>query len=334
MSRKTLAFAVVVLLAAAACSRAMPDEHAGAQGSRSLSPPTRAQVEAAWLDGTGRKVVVTGHQRVDRSHAAAGTTFDLRKWSFNGPSGWPLTFGEDWSPVSRVVTVGGRVSSTMPDKSWNYLYYVKDSNGAGLRVVVRDWTASYGLTATNVWDGYGPVVREGGEQDNKARFLLEGSYLKGIHDDAVENDDLLSGTVRDCLFDGVFVGFSEQPPDYVSYSNRGSVLKVHRVIARFAPSVQDGKLGSGMVFKWIDYQAGTVDVRHSIFFVEKNSNQNLAGQRFPRGTYKDVTLILGPDFKGPWPVRLPPGVRVTRDVSVYTKARDAWLARHGYSPGG
>ena len=313
MTRKSLLLSTTALLATAACS-----------GSASSTP---AEITSAWLHRPGPKVVVTGHDRVDRPHAASGTTFDLRKWSYEGPSGWPLTLGKERSPVSRVTTVGGRVSSTLPDEPWNYLYHVKDSNGAGLAVAVRDRTETYGFTATNVWDGYVTVVGAGSEQDNKARFLLEGSYLKGVHDDAVQNDDLMSGTVRDCLFDGVFVGFSEQPPGHDSYSNRRSVLKVDGVIARFAPNVYDGKLGSGIVFKWSETKAGTVDVRRSIFFVEENSNLNLSGQRFPPGIYRDVTLVLGPDFKGSWPVTLPPGVRVTRDVSVYTKARDAWLAR-------
>ena len=37
------------------------------------------------------------------------------------------------------------------------------------------------------------------------------------------------------------------------------------------------------------------------------------------GTYENVTILLGPDFEGTWPVTLPPGITVTRDTSVFTE---------------
>ena len=80
---------------------------------------------------------------------------------------------------------------------------------------------------------------------------------------AVENDSLMSGTVRDCLFDDIFVGFSEAPSDGYDYTNHGSVLKVRDVVARFSPSIYDGRTGTGMLFKWDD-AAGSVDAVHRI----------------------------------------------------------------------
>lgn len=319
--RRALALAVMALLAA--CS-----EGAAGSGPPATAPEARTQQGPAWLNESANVKVVRGNRPIDKPRVPQGTVFDLRSWSFHGRSGYPLTFGEDWSPVSRVVTVGGSVSSTLPDRSWNYLYHVNRQDGDGIRVVTNDWTATYGLTLHNVWDGYNPTVEEGSEPDNNARFLLSGCYFKWIHDDAVENDSLMSGTVRDCLFDDIFVGFSEAPSDGYDYTNHGSVLKVRDVIARFSPSIYDGRSGTGMLFKWDD-AAGSVDMRRSVFLFDDNTNQEQGSQRFPRGTYKDVTIVLGPDFEGSWPVPLPPGVKVTRDMSIFTGARDAWLDRHG-----
>ena len=90
---------------------------------------------AARLSDHGFAVLCLAHDH-KRSLAQA----EKIREAFHGRSGYPLTFGEDWSPVSRVVTVGGSVSSTLPDRSWNYLYHVKRQDGDGIRVVTNDWT--------------------------------------------------------------------------------------------------------------------------------------------------------------------------------------------------
>jgi len=296
----------------------------------SFARSTFTQEGLAFLDRANVAVVTGGNQLIV-PQTAADTTFDLRSWAFQGPSGYPFTLGEDSSPLSGAVTVGGSLSSDLPDESWDYLYHENRQAGDGIRVVASDWTATFDLSLTNVWDGYNPRVEDGTEQDNTGKFLLSGCYFDWVHDDAVENDDLMSGTVRDCLFNDVFVGFSEEPSSGNDYTNHGSVLTLRDVIARFSPNVYGGVLGTGKVFKWSD-ASGSVDARNCIFLFDDNTNQSESSQEFPPGTYEDITIVLGPDFEGSWPVPLPAGVTVTRDMTVFTDARDAWLARMGYPP--
>ena len=93
---------------------------------------------------------------------------------------------------------GGTIHGTVPQTSdWQYTY----NNSAALRieaapsVVIDDWRID------SVWD----AIRIGTGTTN---FLIDDAYITNARDDAVENDSLLSGTIRDSLFDGVFSGIS------------------------------------------------------------------------------------------------------------------------------
>jgi hypothetical protein len=56
--------------------------------------------------------------------------------------------------------------------------------------------------------------------------------------------------------------------------------------------------------------------------------QPISHEPFPKGSYSNVTLVLGPNFKATYPTALPKGVRTTRHMSVWRKARRAWLNSH------
>jgi hypothetical protein len=66
-------------------------------------------------------------------------------------------------------------------------------------------------------------------------------------------------------------------------------------------------------------------VRNSIFLLDE---QPIYHEPFPKGSYSNVTLVLGPGFKGRYPTPLPRGVHTTRDMTVWRKARRAWLRSH------
>ena len=322
MARKGWAAGLVVVLAC--CTQ----DPSGGTPSPSTGRSSFSAEALARLEGSN-VVPVEGSGELVVDDVPPETTYDLRTWRYVGASGYPFTLGGDSSPAAGVVTVGGELSSDLPDRSWDYLYHQNRQAGDGIRVVATDQTATFDLTLRNVWDGYNPRVEEGTEQDNTVRFLLSGCYFDRVHDDAVENDDLMSGTVSDCLLDGIFVGFSEEPSEGNDYTNHASVLTLRDVIARFSPWIYDNTLGTGKVFKWSE-AGGSVDAKDCIFYFEANTNQSISAQVFPPGTYEDVTIVLGPDFEGTWPVALPPGVIVTRDTSVFTDARDAWLERAGF----
>lgn len=97
-----------------------------------------------------------------------------------------------------LLIKGGDIWGQVPQYSdWLYTY----NNSAGLRienapsVTIDDWRID------GVWDGIRIAT-------GTTNFLIDDAYLSNVRDDAVENDYVLSGTIRDSLFDGVFSGIS------------------------------------------------------------------------------------------------------------------------------
>jgi hypothetical protein len=233
--------------------------------------------------------------------------------------------GKDDPKVGTVV-VGGAVVGQLPrTATWQDIKTCCDVDA--LRLEGRGWFASYGLYASNIEDGFAPRVPETGGDD---RFLLQGCYMSYIRDDAVENDDVMSGTIRDCLFDGVSRFLSERPSEGTSTSNTGSVVTIDHVLVHMQPMPNDRSAdgaGDGSIFKWSS-AAGRVVMTNSIIYVEEPSQSELGADAFPAGEYRNVTLVLGAGYPGPYRAPLPPGVTVTHDVSVWTQARTRWLRDH------
>jgi hypothetical protein len=285
-------------------------------------------------------------QQYEDSHPAPDTTYDLRRFAstaypFNAL--YAMNIGNS-AAGSGEVTVGGTFVGQQP-RDWTREHVYGTYQGDALRVQVTDPTASYDLRIDNNLDGYNPRVADGTEQDNDVPFLVEGAHMTYIRDDAVEDDDYMSGTIRDSLFDGVFVFLSAQ--NSASFTNTGQVVTIEDTVVRMRamPSERstDGT-GHNKVFKWAYESAGTVVVRNCVFYFEDvpetdgvpSEDPNMY---FPDGTYQDVTVVLGPHFEGDgdgktndldYPVALPAGVTQTRDVSVFRVARNAWLMAHGY----
>lgn len=302
--------------------------------------PTRAEALARPTVVTAPGLWTTAYRE---SRPPAQTTYDLRSYvstAYPASTLYATSFGSSSAAVD-LVTVGGTVLGQVDRRLATEVVY-ENYAGDALRVAAADRTASYDLRVDNVVDGYNPRVAEGTEQDNTARFLLDGAYMTYIRDNAVEDDNLMSGTIRDSLFDGVFNLLSAKPSSSGDYSNLDMVVTLDRVIARLQAlpdaSAPDGT-AHNKVFKWAEEVAGSVVVRDSIFYLEEVPEGNSSNMPFPTGVYEDVTVILGRAFDGDrdgdttdldYPAALPAGVTQTRDISIFTTARDAWLTAHGY----
>jgi hypothetical protein len=260
-------------------------------------------------------------------------TFDLRRLDSVGSFGTDnnLDFGNDCASKHTVV-VGGTVTGTISHSlTWDE---VKDQYDAdGMRLEGEDWMAVFSFSVVNLEDGFAPRVTDGTQDGNDVRFLLAGAYMDWIRDDAIEDDDLMSGVIRNVLIDRTHRFLSARPSSGSDYSNPDMVVKVSNVLVRFRPmpdvDADDGR-GFGGIFKW-DETAGEVNVSDSIFYLDE---QPISDEPFPAGTYSNVTVVLGPDFEGRYPGRLPDGVDVTRDVSIWRRARRAWLEAHPWAPVG
>ncbi|GAA4018901.1 hypothetical protein GCM10022280_18180 [Sphingomonas swuensis] len=108
------------------------------------------------------------------------------------------------SAGANLLIKGGSIWGQVPQTSdWQYTY----NNSAAVRVnnapgvVIDDWRLD------STWDAF----RVTGTSTN---FLIDDAHLSNVRDDALENDDALSGTIRDSLFDGVFSGISLGDSDH------------------------------------------------------------------------------------------------------------------------
>ncbi|HEY8060738.1 MAG TPA: hypothetical protein VID94_18360 [Acidimicrobiales bacterium] len=303
--------------------------------------PTRAEALAR-----PNVVVVPGPWTTtyDVPRPPAETTYDLRSFvstAYPAATRYATHFG-GVNAAFDLVTVGGTVLGQI-DRNLTtedvYALYAGDA----MRVAAADRTATYDLRVDNVVDGYNPRVAAGTEQDNTVRFLLDGAYMTYIRDNAVEDDNLMTGTIRDSLFDGVFNLLSVQPSSTSTYTNISMVVTIDGVIARLQ-ALPDATAADGTahnkVFKWAEELAGSVVVRDSIFYLDEVPEGTISNMPFPPGVYQDVTVVLGPGFDGDrdgdftdldYPVALPVGVTQSRDVSIFTTARNTWLTAHGYN---
>ena len=139
---------------------------------------------------------------------AVGTTIDAKSaffiqdnWTGDGGGYNPYPFRVDRSPGAIIMggTINGEIDQT---SDWRTVY--DHGNSAGVRIedspnaTIEDWRIS------NTWD----AIRVSWNSQN---FLIQDVWVTNARDDAIENDRLLSGTIRDSLFDGVFAGLSIDP---------------------------------------------------------------------------------------------------------------------------
>lgn len=164
---------------------------------------------------------------------------------------------------NRVVAIGGVIDGEVPlDLDWAEAYensaavFMRDTGN----VVIRNWAIS------QAWD----AIRVDGAGDN---FRIEHVYLTDIRDDGVENDDGWNGTIRDSLFDGVFVGISLA--DGWSKPAQDHLVILENLLMRMELFSYKGRVTHGAMFKVEDTSPGLI-IRNSVFAI---SDVDHAGQR-------------------------------------------------------
>jgi hypothetical protein len=133
-----------------------------------------------------------------------------------------------------VVLEGGTINGKI-DQSGDWRTVYDMGNSAGVRtegtpnVVIRDWHI------TNTWD----AIRVSWDSPN---FLIEDVWVTNARDDAIENDRLQSGTIRDSLFDGVFAGLSIDPDSSNPVDGHAETVKMDGVLMRLKSYDYDGEV--------------------------------------------------------------------------------------------
>jgi hypothetical protein len=238
-----------------------------------------------------------------------------------------------------LYAVGGRIIGQQSrELTWRMVKDEWDGNGVQLRG--PGVSTVEGLYLDNLHDAISPI-------EGVTKWIVKDVYAKYTRDDFVENDFLQPGLIENTLVDGAFTFISNRPGDAgggVTCNGQPSdpnlVVEVRNTLVwmqrqpydgdmKGTPSkdpIKDG-LGGGAIFKW-SYCGGRVVMSNSIILIESiPASGGAKAMTFPPGKYTNVTVVWR--GAGNYPVTLPGGVRMTRDLSVWTNARQAWLTAHG-----
>ena len=121
-------------------------------------------------------------------------------------------------------------------------------------VVIRDWTID------RAWD----AIRVRSESDGT--FEIDRVHLTNIRDDGVENDDGLSGTISNSLFDGVFVGVSLA--DGGTGDRTDNVVTLDNVMIRMESFEYKGEETHQSIFKTVEGVSPKLSLHDCVFAIE------------------------------------------------------------------
>jgi hypothetical protein len=305
------------------------------EGSRAL--PTKeeslARPRLAVRAGTTEEAVFVGAPPPDATYDLR----DLTSTAYPFESSFPLSFGSD-DPGERTVVVGGTVLGQAPSGwTWDEFGENLDSVGAALLIHGTGYLVSYDLRADDVFDGFRPrpaEVDEGKGDEGATVFLIEGCHMTHIRDDGVENDQEMSGTIRDCLFDGINMGVSIGQ----AATNPEAVTRIEDSVFIFRPMPNANApddLGHAVLFK--QEGEGSVVMQDVVICYEETPIGPERLRNWMPGSYENVTIVLGQRFDGDGdgdvtdldhPTPLPAGVTQERDWARCESARTDWLSRH------
>jgi hypothetical protein len=211
-----------------------------------------------------------------------------------------------------VTLIGGTIDGRVPmDMEWRQAYVNSTaifSRNAD-EIEIRDWSIN------RAWDG----IRVHGDRNDT--FEIDNVYMTKIRDDAIENDMGLSGTIKNSLFDGVFVGLSTSDENTGNMS--GNLVELDNVMIRIEPYLYKGALTHGSPFKvWtnspkMNINDSVIAIQNPNHFdyerlkiawdlVEESSNNyylNLSDKPFPKNyplPGKGFTVLQGKAARDYW----------------------------------
>src|SRR5687768_12478439 len=138
----------------------------------------------------------------------------------------------------RGGTIVGEISQTL---DWREVYDL--GNSAAIRVRQAPQAKISGWRIDKAWDG----VRL---EDGSDGWLVQDVHISNNRDDAIENDKLLSGTLRDSLIDGTYSGISMDAT--VDRDGSMNTVVLDRVMMRLKPYLVEGRLTHGGPIKGDD----------------------------------------------------------------------------------
>lgn len=170
------------------------------------------------------------------------------------------------SAGTNLLIKGGEVWGQVPQTSdWEYTY----NNAVAVRVagsanvVIDEWRIDKSWDAIRIVEG-------------SNNFLIDDTHISNNRDDALENDDVLSGTIRDTLIDGTFSGISLGDSDHKDGSM--NTVTLEHVFMRSESYLYKGEVTHQSPFK-ADKNAPqtTPDIRiiNSIIAIENPNHEGM-----------------------------------------------------------
>ena len=280
-------------------------------------------------------------------------TWDLRGavWN-NSPD--PLTYpvrSESWT---NGCILGGRVEGNVPrtltrDQWYNNDGYSQYDDGEGWRATFTSGSDNTAVVrnmfVSDTEDAFDPNHRSQAQ-----KTYLDHVRTEYIRDDCIENEgDGAPGSmyIRNSLFDGCFTGFAMRPDSSGTPAASGEFVVEDSLMwlrpqplgprycdsgrvdqGRCVPAGSNRWLGSYGIWKLGAEAPKNIVVRDSIFRVDLPSYSSCRGNEWPAGTYQNVTFVwTGPgswSSAGDCTNRLPSGVTLTTDKTVWDDAVTAW----------
>ncbi|MGZ6004962.1 MAG: hypothetical protein ACXWLH_02320 [Candidatus Saccharimonadales bacterium] len=301
---------------------------------------------------TGPTVTLTGNTSTKYTNAspANGTTFNLSGWlstAVTGP-GHGQGFDVGGTVAPNAVCVKGGVMKGQIDLSLDWRYVHDSIGGFGYRTFGTGLESVDGARIYNVEDGWKPrECPTSADQcstfaNGNAHMFMTNTYMSGMRDDAIEDDDFLPGTIQNSLFDGMYTFLSEQlqgtSGEGVGPSEDQYIRLTNVLVRMYNTDPPTG--GSYVWFKWLGSTSHhKLIITDSVFAFTSAPNTNpgsgWSSAKIPTGTQwlgTNYILWLGSGtYGGPKPA----GVTYLEGQPAIDKwgaVRNAWLTSHGYDP--
>ena len=239
---------------------------------------------------------------------------------------YPIQVRDSGNVILTGGVINGQVSLTL---DWRDAYVNSAAVFAGdvVEVMIQDWTIS------RAWD----AIRFSGSASNT--FTVDNVWLTDVRDDGIENDNGMSGTVSNSLFDGVFVGISLADSD--TGNQTANLVTVDNVLIRMERYQYNGEFTHQSIFKVEAGISPGLSIHNSVFAIEDVNHRgtsrleiawnsvvsasnnyflNLSDTPLPRDYPKPpagFTILQGAEARAYW-----------------ESARTDWIANHNTATGG
>jgi hypothetical protein len=244
---------------------------------------------------------------------------------------YPITLREGRVPF---CWAGGKIDGTN-DINATWCDMKRIANNAGFLVTDAPNFTLDGNRINNVQDG----VRIRRSQN----WTIKNTWLSYIRDDCIENDDQNSGTIENSLLE-CHMGISAQTE--TSRDGSGDTVRIHNSLIHLqstpGPRLADNscdrdQTGHAVFFKWSGHSGGgdrrrtpKLEIHDNIFFADtfpsngKNEQLGIPEGKLT-GCSNNVMVWGGP---GAYPAPLPSCFTITKDRSVWDRAKANWINCH------